>query len=245
MWLRCFTKSVLFLPLAIMSVFINVQYESTRDGSSNQITCRILPKTMCLYILVCSCKPRIGGRQCDRCAAGYYRFPDCIPCDCNQGGVTPGVCHPDTGRCLCKVSPFHQIVDLTPPLPIFACLVFHCSESLLLLPCLQKNVAGVKCDTCKEGSFYFDPSNPHGCTSCFCFGASDQCQSSSKRRGKVCSLFVPLHVYECLWKFYACKAFWLIAVMWWTTLLFNENWTFLYYSVIGSRLCFQVKFSSL
>ncbi|XP_018532088.1 laminin subunit alpha-3 isoform X3 [Lates calcarifer] len=50
----------------------------------------------------CSCKPRIGGRQCDRCAAGYYRFPDCVPCNCNQGGVTRDVCHPDTGRCLCK-----------------------------------------------------------------------------------------------------------------------------------------------
>ncbi|XP_018532087.1 laminin subunit alpha-3 isoform X2 [Lates calcarifer] len=97
----------------------------------------------------CSCKPRIGGRQCDRCAAGYYRFPDCVPCNCNQGGVTRDVCHPDTGRCLCK-----------------------------------RNVAGVRCDTCREGSFYFDPSNPQGCTSCFCFGATDQCQSSSKRRGK-------------------------------------------------------------
>ncbi|XP_037643626.1 laminin subunit alpha-3-like isoform X2 [Sebastes umbrosus] len=97
----------------------------------------------------CSCKPRIGGRQCDRCAAGYYRFPDCVPCNCNKGGVTPDICHPDTGRCLCR-----------------------------------RNVAGVKCDTCREGSFYFDPSNPLGCTGCFCFGATDQCQSSSKRRGK-------------------------------------------------------------
>ncbi|KAM3604519.1 uncharacterized protein V6R79_012395 [Siganus canaliculatus] len=97
----------------------------------------------------CSCKPRIGGRQCDRCAAGYYRFPECVPCDCNQGGVTTDVCHPETGRCLCK-----------------------------------KNVAGFKCDTCKDGSFYFDPYHPHGCTSCFCFGATGQCQSSSKRRGK-------------------------------------------------------------
>ncbi|XP_059201052.1 laminin subunit alpha-3-like [Centropristis striata] len=97
----------------------------------------------------CSCKPRIAGRQCDRCAPGFYRFPDCVPCQCKQGGVTPEICHPDTGRCLCK-----------------------------------RNVAGVKCDTCRDGSFYFDPSNPHGCTSCFCFGATDQCQSSSKRRGK-------------------------------------------------------------
>ncbi|KAF3699380.1 Laminin subunit alpha-3 [Channa argus] len=97
----------------------------------------------------CSCKPRIGGRQCDRCAAGYYHFPDCLPCSCNQGGVTPDICHPETGRCLCK-----------------------------------RNVAGDRCDTCREGSFYFDPSNPYGCTSCFCFGATDQCRSSNKRRGK-------------------------------------------------------------
>ncbi|XP_008332400.1 laminin subunit alpha-3 isoform X3 [Cynoglossus semilaevis] len=97
----------------------------------------------------CNCKPRIGGRKCDRCAAGFYRFPDCLPCKCNQSGVTPQVCHPDTGRCLCKM-----------------------------------NVAGVRCDTCRQGSFFFDPSNPHGCTSCFCFKATDQCQSSSKRRGK-------------------------------------------------------------
>ncbi|XP_060941018.1 laminin subunit alpha-3-like isoform X2 [Limanda limanda] len=97
----------------------------------------------------CSCKPRISGRKCDRCAPGFYRFPDCVPCNCNQGGVTPDVCHPDTGRCLCR-----------------------------------RNVAGVRCDTCREGSFYFDPSNPQGCSKCFCFGATDQCQSSSKRRGK-------------------------------------------------------------
>uniref|UniRef100_A0A8C8K2K3 Laminin subunit alpha 3 n=1 Tax=Oncorhynchus tshawytscha TaxID=74940 RepID=A0A8C8K2K3_ONCTS len=50
----------------------------------------------------CICKPRIGGRQCDRCAAGFYRFPKCLPCSCNQGGVTADVCHPDTGQCLCK-----------------------------------------------------------------------------------------------------------------------------------------------
>nr|XP_040026949.1 laminin subunit alpha-3-like isoform X2 [Gasterosteus aculeatus aculeatus] len=50
----------------------------------------------------CSCKPRVGGRRCDRCAAGYYRFPDCVPCNCNRGGVTSDICDPDTGRCLCK-----------------------------------------------------------------------------------------------------------------------------------------------
>ncbi|XP_062413741.1 laminin subunit alpha-3-like isoform X1 [Pungitius pungitius] len=51
----------------------------------------------------CSCKPRVGGRRCDRCAAGYYGFPDCVPCSCDRGGVTSDICDPDTGRCLCKL----------------------------------------------------------------------------------------------------------------------------------------------
>ncbi|KAJ8372354.1 hypothetical protein AAFF_G00290230 [Aldrovandia affinis] len=97
----------------------------------------------------CTCKERIGGRQCDHCTPGFYGFPECVPCDCNTRGVVPDVCDPQTGECLCK-----------------------------------KNIAGVRCDMCAKGSFHFDGSNPSGCTSCFCFGATDQCQSSDKRRGK-------------------------------------------------------------
>lgn len=72
-------------------------------------------ESLYLTLYFSSCKPRIGGRQCDRCAPGYYRFPECIPCNCNRDGVTPDVCHPDTGRCLCKVT----LVDLKPPPWIF------------------------------------------------------------------------------------------------------------------------------
>lgn len=50
----------------------------------------------------CRCKPRITGRQCDRCASGFYRFPECVPCSCNRDGTEPGVCDPGTGACLCK-----------------------------------------------------------------------------------------------------------------------------------------------
>ncbi|XP_060769555.1 laminin subunit alpha-3-like isoform X2 [Neoarius graeffei] len=97
----------------------------------------------------CTCKPRIGGRQCSQCVAGYYRFPDCVACSCNTGGVTAQICDPNTGRCLCK-----------------------------------SNVKGSRCNTCHKGSFHFDPSNPKGCTECFCFSVTDQCHSSKKRRGK-------------------------------------------------------------
>ncbi|XP_012581235.1 PREDICTED: laminin subunit alpha-3 [Condylura cristata] len=50
----------------------------------------------------CRCKPRITGRQCDRCAPGFYQFPKCIACHCNRDGTKPGVCDPGTGACLCK-----------------------------------------------------------------------------------------------------------------------------------------------
>ncbi|XP_056377714.1 laminin subunit alpha-3 isoform X2 [Hyla sarda] len=50
----------------------------------------------------CRCKSRISGRQCDRCAPGYFRFPDCIPCDCNSYGTEPQICDHLTGVCLCK-----------------------------------------------------------------------------------------------------------------------------------------------
>ncbi|XP_053570955.1 laminin subunit alpha-3 [Bombina bombina] len=50
----------------------------------------------------CKCKSRITGRRCDRCSPGYYRYPDCIPCDCHTDGTEPDICDPDTGACLCK-----------------------------------------------------------------------------------------------------------------------------------------------
>uniref|UniRef100_A0A8C9VML2 Laminin subunit alpha 3 n=1 Tax=Scleropages formosus TaxID=113540 RepID=A0A8C9VML2_SCLFO len=97
----------------------------------------------------CTCKPRIAGRQCDRCAPGYYGFPECAPCSCNPAGVKPDICHPESGSCLCK-----------------------------------RNVVGSRCDACRAGSFHFDAMNPDGCTTCFCFGATEQCRSSEHRRGK-------------------------------------------------------------
>nr|XP_023399921.1 laminin subunit alpha-3 [Loxodonta africana] len=50
----------------------------------------------------CRCKPRIAGRQCDRCASGFYHFPECVPCNCNREGTEPEVCDLGTGACLCK-----------------------------------------------------------------------------------------------------------------------------------------------
>ncbi|XP_069076126.1 laminin subunit alpha-3 isoform X1 [Pleurodeles waltl] len=98
----------------------------------------------------CRCRPRVAGRQCDRCAPGYFSFPDCIACDCHAGGTEPDVCDPRTGACLCK-----------------------------------GNVKGSQCELCSPGSFHLHRTNPKGCTTCFCFGATNQCRSSDKRRTKL------------------------------------------------------------
>lgn len=55
--------------------------------------------------------------------------------------------------------------------------------------CLCKeNVQGSRCDQCRVGTFHLDPTNPKGCTSCFCFGATDRCRSSDKRRTEIMNM---------------------------------------------------------
>ncbi|XP_067833792.1 laminin subunit alpha-3 isoform X2 [Heptranchias perlo] len=97
----------------------------------------------------CRCKSKVTGRQCDHCSVGYFRYPDCVPCNCNREATQQSVCDPVTGQCLCK-----------------------------------ENVKGAQCDICRPGSFHLDPANPKGCTSCFCFGVTNECRSSDKSRTK-------------------------------------------------------------
>lgn len=44
--------------------------------------------------------------------------------------------------------------------------------------CLCKeHVFGPRCDRCVDGTFSLSSDNPKGCTSCYCFGSTTQCQS--------------------------------------------------------------------
>ena len=44
--------------------------------------------------------------------------------------------------------------------------------------CLCKpNVEGDACDTCQQGKFNLQASNPDGCSDCFCFGKTEYCKS--------------------------------------------------------------------
>ena len=52
--------------------------------------------------------------------------------------------------------------------------------------CLCKdNVQGVQCSQCAPETFYLEDRNPKGCTKCFCFGHTTNCQSSNLRREQV------------------------------------------------------------
>ncbi|KAM9296559.1 laminin subunit alpha-5 [Gastrophryne carolinensis] len=50
----------------------------------------------------CTCKPNIMGRRCEKCATGFYGYPNCKPCNCHQAGTEVGICDSVTGQCLCK-----------------------------------------------------------------------------------------------------------------------------------------------
>ena len=52
--------------------------------------------------------------------------------------------------------------------------------------CICKyNVEGDRCNQCKRGHFYFNPTTPNGCVPCFCSGVSTDCTSSDWRRQAV------------------------------------------------------------
>ncbi|XP_076852840.1 laminin subunit alpha-3, partial [Brachyhypopomus gauderio] len=190
----------------------------------------------------CRCRPHVIGRQCTRCATGFYGFPYCRPCECGRrlcDEVTGEcVCPPQTLRPACEVCEGHTFSYH----PLLGCENCNCSTSGIpfgdsgqchvttgqctckprvggrrcsrclpgyygfpdCVPCschsggvteqicdstdgrcvCKSNVEGLRCDMCRRGAFHFHPTNPKGCTECFCFGATDQCRSSEKRRSK-------------------------------------------------------------
>ncbi|VDK75274.1 unnamed protein product [Litomosoides sigmodontis] len=123
----------------------------------------------------CSCRPNIIGRRCDRCAPGYYSFPDCIKCRCPDNHL----CNESTGQCFCPPHVQGKHCDSCVPYafgydPLIGCQLCGCqqngSESRQLQcdpdngQCLCKaNVGGRKCDKCLPGFYGF----PH-CYECAC-----------------------------------------------------------------------------
>jgi laminin alpha 1/2 len=97
----------------------------------------------------CTCKIGFEGEKCDKCSFGYYNYPDCTKCNCNVAGTRPEDC--SNGSCKCD----HR----------------KCR--------CKNNVEGPNCDRCKKNTYDLDPSNPQGCTNCFCSNRSTTCRAST------------------------------------------------------------------
>ncbi|XP_075388834.1 laminin subunit alpha-1 isoform X1 [Tenrec ecaudatus] len=97
----------------------------------------------------CQCKPPFSGLNCDQCSLGHRDFPACVSCACDLMGTSEDTCDLDQGLC-------------------------GCEEETGTCSC-KENVAGLRCDVCKSGTFALDASNPAGCSPCFCFGLSQLC----------------------------------------------------------------------
>ena len=49
-----------------------------------------------------TCHKGFSGHYCDKCAIGFYGYPNCRECDCNSNGVLENCNH--KGICSCKVN---------------------------------------------------------------------------------------------------------------------------------------------
>ena len=119
------------------------------------------------------------GDHCDRCAPGFYNFPNCRPCNCDPAGTVPGECDvQDAGKsCRCDQS------------GTCAC---------------KARVEGKKCASCRPGNFGLTKDNPEGCISCFCFGRSRSCQQADFVWTQVCTKYKPIFVFFVLSRLFLC-----------------------------------------
>ncbi|XP_062987370.1 laminin subunit alpha-3 [Elgaria multicarinata webbii] len=147
----------------------------------------------------CICPPQTVKPRCEVCMRqhfGYHPLAGCEGCNCSSKGVVNAVnpeCNKINGQCKCRSGITGQRCDRCAPgsYSFPNCKPCKCNrggtEPNVCNPhtgvCLCKeNVEGIQCDTCRSGSFYLDSTNLKGCTSCFCFGATNICRSTNKYR---------------------------------------------------------------
>ncbi|XP_053393780.1 laminin subunit alpha-like isoform X2 [Mercenaria mercenaria] len=145
----------------------------------------------------CICPPRVTGDRCDVCKPGTYGYDaliGCQECQCNPQGVVDGDmnCHEDTGHCSCLPGIGGRKCDycLAGFYAFPACRECDCDRygttEEICNPdtayCLCKeNVVGSRCDQCEAFTYHLEPTNPLGCTNCFCFGNTANCRESTLR----------------------------------------------------------------
>ncbi|KAK0397427.1 hypothetical protein QR680_002123 [Steinernema hermaphroditum] len=142
----------------------------------------------------CYCPPFVEGQTCDKCvpyAFGFDPLIGCQQCGCHPNGSFGGQlqCDPTNGQCLCGNNVGGRKCDRClsgfygfPHCYECACdskgtTEDVCDSKTASCKC-KKNVYGEGCDVCKPGTFDLKASDPDGCSECFCFGVTEQCQSS-------------------------------------------------------------------
>lgn len=128
----------------------------------------------------CACKANVVGRQCDRCAPGYYGFgPEgCKACDCNSIGSTDNNCDVLTGQCKCHPNTYGRVCDQCQPgfwnFP--NCQMCECNGHASICDQMTgecsscgDSTAGNNCDRCLDG-YYGNPllGSEIGCRPCRC-----------------------------------------------------------------------------
>uniref|UniRef100_A0A8C6EG09 Laminin subunit alpha-5 n=1 Tax=Moschus moschiferus TaxID=68415 RepID=A0A8C6EG09_MOSMO len=123
----------------------------------------------------CPCRAHVIGRDCSRCATGYWGFPNCRPCDCSGR-----LCDELTGQCICPPRTIPPDCLVCQPQtfgchPLVGCEECNCSgpgvQELMDPTCdvdsgqckCRPNVAGRRCDTCAPGFHGFPSCRPCDC----------------------------------------------------------------------------------
>ncbi|EYC06964.1 hypothetical protein Y032_0073g800 [Ancylostoma ceylanicum] len=156
----------------------------------------------------CKCKPNIIGRRCERCAPGYYNYPECIKCKCSMGQQ----CDEQTGQCFCPPHVDGTSCDKCVSYafgydPLIGCQKCGChpqgseGASLQCDPnsgqCLcRESVGGRQCDRCLPGFYGFPHCygcrcNVAGTTEEICDAATAQCTCKENVAGRECDTCKP------------------------------------------------------
>ncbi|XP_058990727.1 laminin subunit alpha-5 isoform X1 [Mustela lutreola] len=123
----------------------------------------------------CPCRAHIIGRDCSRCATGYWGFPSCRPCECRGR-----LCDELTGQCVCPPRTVPPDCVVCQPQsfgchPLVGCEECNCSgpgvQELTDPTCdvdsgqckCRPNVAGRRCDTCAPGFHGYPSCRPCDC----------------------------------------------------------------------------------
>lgn len=139
-----------------------------------------------------SCSNHTAGNECEFCESGHYRELDapltnpCLPCSCDPKRST-GSCQPEGGDCHCLEGFRGRSCEkCAPGYYGEACKRCECddrgttaSDGSCSDSCQCKaNVEGSTCSDCAPGHFDLSKDNPLGCTSCWCSGVSQTCNSA-------------------------------------------------------------------